>query len=540
MFNVINHDKYFLPYQQKFIHDESPIIFVAKSRRVGITYATQFKSVLWCLKDGAKGKKEKKVHFSSADFSATLEFIEGCAHWLKMFNQVFEESYEVIDEKKGITAKVLRLNNGYKIYGHSSNPKNFRSKGGFVILDEFAFHDNQEELWRAAQPSAMVWGYPVIIISSINGKENLFYKFLKKIQNKKLDWSLHFITIHAATAEGLADKILGKTLTEKERQEWLDKLRESCADESVWLQEYCCIALDESTALLSYSSIEAIENHHLEPARTPIEVKSFRLKNKIYLGIDIARKGHMTIIWGLEKVGDRFITRIFRELHDTKFDDQEKIIKEFLELKAVRRCAIDATGIGAHISENLKTKEKYREFRYKVEPVTFTNGIKEKMAFNLKRKVQDQNIEIPFAHHIREDLHSIRQTVTNSNNIRLDAKEMSMKDESGKNIKRHGDIFWAAALAIEAGDGTEREPVPDIRTGKKRRASKLSKLLDYLRPDKFLSAIRYILSNGDIADAWCSWILKIFKHFLNTTLFIKEWLIFLFWAKHCQNIQISN
>jgi len=482
LINVINQTKYFLPYQQKFIHDESPIIFVAKSRRVGITYAAQFKAVLWCIQDGAKEKKEKKVHFSSADYSATLEFIEGCANWLKMFNQVFEDSWEVIDEKKGVTARVLRLTNGYKIYGHSSNPKNFRSKGGFVILDEFAFHDNQEELWRAAQPSALVWGYPVIIISSINGKENLFYKFLSKIQNKKLDWSLHFITIQAAVKEGLADKILNKKLSQKERQSWLDKLRESCVDESVWLQEYCCIALDESTALLSYDSIEAIENHHLTAAKTPVEVKALRLKNKIYLGIDIARKGHMTVIWGAEKVGNRFITRIFRELHDTKFDDQEKIIKEFLELKAVRRCAIDATGIGSHISENLKTKEIYREFRYKVEPVTFTNSIKEKMAFNLKRKVQDQDLEIPYSHYIREDLHSVRQIVTNSNNIRLDAKEVSMNDASGKNIKRHGDIFWAAALAIEAGDGTESEPIPDLRSGKRRKIYKFADRLDYIRP----------------------------------------------------------
>lgn len=520
MYNVINPEKYFLPYQRDFIRDDSPIIFVAKSRRVGITYAAQFKAVLWCLTDGAKGKKEKKVHFSSADFSATLEFIEGCASWLRMFNQIFTDEWEVIDEKKGITARVLRLTNGYKIYGHSSNPKNFRSKGGFVILDEFAFHDNQEQLWKAAQPSAMVWGYPVVIISTLNGKENLYYKFYEKIQKKKLKWKLHFITIQKAVEQGLADKILGKPLTDPEREEWLEALRESCADESVWLQEYCCIALDESTALLSYDLIESVENHYLTIAETPEQLRALKLRNKLFIGIDIARSGHMTAIWGVEKQGERFVTRLFRELHDMKFDDQETIIREFLEMEEVRRCAIDATGIGAHIAENLKTKKEYREFRYKVEAVTFTNAIKEKIAFNLKRKCQDSFVEIPFSYSIREDLHSVRQTVTTTNNIRLDARELTMKDETGKAVKRHGDIFWALALAIEAGDDTVSEPVPDVRSGAQRNAYRVARDYDYIRPDMmqsliFLSLLTNQLFQPEIRLIWRLLIQRIFKQVLN-------------------------
>ena len=42
---------FFLPYQQRWIDDESPLKLYEKSRRIGITYATAFRCVLKCLRE---------------------------------------------------------------------------------------------------------------------------------------------------------------------------------------------------------------------------------------------------------------------------------------------------------------------------------------------------------------------------------------------------------------------------------------------------------------------------------------------------------
>ena len=80
--------------------------------------------------------------------------------------------------------------------------------------------------------------------------------------------------------------------------------------------------------------------------------------------------------------------------------------------------------------------------KYRVEAITFTNKVKEELAYNLRTNFEDKTIYIPSAHIIREDLHSVRRVITASNNIRFDA-------ESDENIG-HADRFWALALALYA------------------------------------------------------------------------------------------
>jgi phage FluMu gp28-like protein len=121
-------------------------------------------------------------------------------------------SEEIIDPEKDITAMSAHFKNGSKIHALTSNPRRFRSKGGKIVLDEFAFHDDQEELWRAARP-AITWGFPLRIISTYNGKNNKYFQFVQDVKQGKLNWSLHTVPITLAVEEGLADKIVCRTLT---------------------------------------------------------------------------------------------------------------------------------------------------------------------------------------------------------------------------------------------------------------------------------------------------------------------------------------
>jgi len=243
-----------MPYQIDYLNDKSRYKIIEKSRRIGATYMQSYEDVEDCV-----NTSNYKVYFSSADDSAALEYIDYCRTWCEIYEITAEYvGEEVIDPINDVTAYIVKFKNGSKIYALSSNPRRFRSKGGKVILDEFAWHEDQRKMWNAARPS-ITWGFPIRILSTYNGKGNLYHEFVDKVKKGELNWSLHSIPIERAVNDGLVDRILKKKANEKERQEWMEEERRNCADETVWLQEYCCIPVDESTAFLPYDLIGTCE-----------------------------------------------------------------------------------------------------------------------------------------------------------------------------------------------------------------------------------------------------------------------------------------
>lgn len=422
--------KYFLPYQQRWLRDKSKIKISEKSRRIGMTYVQSYEDVEDCV-----AKRIPSVWFSSADESAAREYIYYCAKWAKVFNAIAENLGEiVIDEKKDIKAFVLQFQNGTRIHAMSSNPKGFRSKGGKVVLDEFAFHADAGELWKAARP-CITWGYPLRILSTHNGKNCKYYKFVEDTKKGKLKWSLHTTTIYTAVQEGLADRITGRELTEKERQEWLDNERASAGDESTWLEEYCCEPVDEQTAFLTYDLISSCETDNILKSLEETE-------GDLYVGFDVARRGHLSVITVLEKLGSVKYLRKIIEMKNVVFQHQKQALYEILQHQKMRRCCIDSTGLAIQLTE-----EAQKAFgRFKVEAITFTSGIKEEMAYNLYTAFEDKNMRIPSEQKLREDLHSIRKTVTTSGNIRFDV--------DSSETDAHADRFWSLALANHAATNT--------------------------------------------------------------------------------------
>ena len=337
-------DNYFMPYQQRWLDDKSKVKIWEKSRRIGATYVQSYEDVRDCV-----NRKVPAVWFSSADESAAKEYIDYCEQWVKVFHMSAKRLGEVIiDNDKDIKALVIEFKNGTKIHALSSNPKGFRSKGGKVVLDEFAFHNNPEELWKAARP-CVTWGYPLRILSTHNGQNCLYYKFLDQVQKGKLNWSHHKTPIQLAVAEGLVDRIYQRDTTEQERQDWMKNEKDNCFDEYTWLQEYCCVAVDEASAFLPYDLISRCE---LDDVLKPIS----EIKNDIYVGMDIGRKKDLTVIWVLEQMENIFYTRSVIELHKMPFHKQEEILSEVLSCKKFRRCCPDSTGIGMQLSENAQIK----------------------------------------------------------------------------------------------------------------------------------------------------------------------------------------
>ena len=422
---------YLFPYQKAWLQDKSRYKIWEKSRRIGATYVQSLEDVKDCLE-----QPNLPVWFSSADESAAHEYIEYCANWALMFNAVASAiATEVIDEKQGINAYSIRFKNGSRIHAMSSNPKGFRSKGGKVVLDEFAWHKDQQALWTAARP-VITWGHNLRILSTHNGKQSLFYRFLQDVDKGILPWSKHRVSIQDAVNQGLADRITGQKLNTKERRDWLEQLRRECHTEEAWLQEYCCEPIDESSAFLTLEMILACER-----PETEIILPTSELRSNIYIGFDVARRKDLSVIYIAELLGETLITRNIVVLKNISFSKQKELLFNLLRHSLVRRCCIDASGLGMNLAEDAQAMYG----RYKVEAVTFTGPVKEELATDLRIRFEDRSILVPANEDLRNDLHSIKRVTTTAGNVRYD---VSQTETDG-----HADRFWALALCCHAAKG---------------------------------------------------------------------------------------
>ena len=466
---------YFLKYQQDYLNDPSRLKTVLKSRRIGFTYVQAYEDV----RDAAKTKTAggMDVWFSSADLSAAREYILYCKDWARLLNIAAKDLDEVVlDEEKDLKAFVIEFASGFRINALSSNPKAFRSKGGKVVLDEFAFHSDAKELMRAASPS-ITWGYPLRILSTENGINTLFHKKVEEAKAPNSKTSLHVVTLMDAIEDGLVGRIYDMPddqATEEQIEEFIATCRETAGDEDTFQQEYMCNALDGKNSYIPYGLIYANEDESLKP---PVLVFGEQAKksyqgnllathvneirpedylpalspalqietsaNSWYLGVDIGRKNDLSVFWLDELIGDVFWTRLVLELHQVKFRHQYAWLKYLLTLKhteadkernLVARSCLDSTGIGMQLAEDAQD-----EFgSYRVEAVHFTAQIKEDMAILLKRKFEDKALRNPAIESVRKDFNKIKREVTQAGNIRFYGE----RDEAG-----HSDRFWAKALA---------------------------------------------------------------------------------------------
>ena len=147
------------------------------------------------------------------------------------------------------------------------------------------------------------------------------------------------------------------------------------------------------------------------------------------------------------------------ELANAPFALQFERLCELLSLPMLRRCCIDAGGLGMQLAE--QAVEKFGVHR--VEPITFTPALKSQLAIALRIAVEGRTISIPADERIRNDWHSVERTVSESGRFRLSAPRREGS---------HADRFWAAALALHAADaaaGTIEhltvKPIQFARTG---------------------------------------------------------------------------
>jgi len=459
----------FLPYQLAWINDAAPRKLGDKSRRTGWTYSEAYDCVSKRFRKTAR--RDMDYWFSSADESAAQEYIEYCRFFAKdLFGVVADQFTDQIEDpetKRVATAFCVRTPGGKKIVAMSSNPRRFRSKGGDVCLDEYAFHDDPRGMYTAASP-VTTWGGDLRVFSTHNGETCEFNKFVQKCRkviavlcggsvpeplanphipfetmqataramNIAPIFSYHRVTIVDAIEQGIVELINDTRGTTWTREAFLADCREKSLDSDAFAQEYMCVPSADATAWLSFALIESCESADC-PAIDAALPADFKLEaGSIYVGIDVGRKKDLTVVWILQRVGDVLWTRRVVRLAKMTLPSQVEAIAFMLRPLRPAAALVDQTGIGLGLCEGLALKLGG------VQGVTFTGPAKQAIAVDIKGAFEDRGVRIPTNDgSLRDSLHKVRKTVTATGLIRFEAD----RDDAG-----HADEFWGLGLAVHA------------------------------------------------------------------------------------------
>ena len=429
-------DAIFLPYQAKWIMDESRLKLGEKSRQIGFTWCTAYAVNERASMQGARYDE----WVSSRDEAAARLFIEDCKFWANIQNLAAKDLGEVlIDAKTRATSQTLEFASGRRVNSMSSNPDAQAGKRGSRVLDEYALHQDQRKMWAIAYPG-ITWGGVLEAFSTHRGSHSFFNQLVREARfggnPKKI--SLHRVTLQDALEQGFLFKLQQALPADAEQQDmdeaaYFDFIKHGAADEESFDQEYMCIPADDDAKFLEYGLITACEYSGGTVWQRGLEGP---FQGRLFCGVDIGRKKDLTVLWVVEQLGDVFYTRHVETMEKMRKSAQEAILWPWFEI--CDRICIDATGLGIGWVDD--AQDKFGEAR--VEGVNFTGPVKEALVYPLKGAMEDRMVRIPEDPVIRADLRKVQKTTTAAGNIRFVAES----DNAG-----HADRFWALALALHAG-----------------------------------------------------------------------------------------
>ena len=399
-----------LPYQREWVLDQSRFKIWLKSRQIGGSLAAAFEVVADAIASGSDW-----IILSAGERQA-LEFMEK----VHRVAQIFADA---IEQKTGnpyqpeTKASQIRFPNNARILALPANSSTARGYSANLVLDEFAFHENPEDIWRAVYPiitNPLRGQLKLRVISTPAGMNNKFYE----LWNEGSDFKRHKTSVYDAVEQGLGLDI--------------DELKTNLADPDGWAQEFECAFMEHAAQVFPIELIRTVE----DPAASfgPYET---RTPNPLFVGIDIGRRKDLTVAWTLERVDGVLWTREILVLENTPFPEQEAILAE--RVARARYIAIDSTGMGGPISEHLAK----RLGDYKLDAVNFTNDRKRELFSRAKKAFQSQTVRIPNHPKLRDDLASIQRIVTPQGLVKF----IAARTKDG-----HADRATALALAMHAAE----------------------------------------------------------------------------------------
>lgn len=435
---------HFLPYQRKWIEDQSRFKIGMFTRRGGKTFGSCGEIVDDCIKAEIDRRKVRWTILSRSENTAKEALEDALKPMTRAYYAVLSglsrqgrpefvqdefhvpaHAREVRQGDEIVTIDVpearyktqeVHFPGGSRVVALSASPDAARGFGGNLLLDEFAFHADSRRIWGSAYPVAARGEHKIRVISTPNGKGNKFYELMTTEGN---GWAKHHVDIFEAVRQGLDVDI--------------EELRKGMADPDAWAQEFELAWLDEASSWLDYDLIASCESN-------TAGIPELYMGGHCFVGVDIAARNDLFVIWVLELVGEVLMTREIIARKRISFAEQDALLDEVMRRYDVVRVAMDQTGMGEKPVED--AKRRYGEYR--VDGVLFSAASKLDMATTLKEGMQDRKVRIPAGDpELRADLHSIKSQVGITGIRRLVADG----DSDG-----HADRFWAGALAVSAAD----------------------------------------------------------------------------------------
>lgn len=444
-----------LPFQKKWIADSATFKIAEKGRQLGFTWIEALWSVLRRL--------ETRIdhYFVSADEEQAKQFIRDCLFWCETLNKVASVTHStaLIDTGK---AQVSRLTfpNGSQILSLSSNPKAIRGKRGDVTLDEFAFHDNADEMYRAAE-ACRRWGDgkesgQIHILSTHNGPATLYFKIVDQARKGENDFVLHRVTLLDAVAEGLADRVPGNHQKQfcpgsARNQSFITTQRRACSNEEHYKQEHLCEPLSAS-ALVSPYRYDLCKQGALF-AETFDDSRKY---GELFCGVDVGRSHDLTAIWVIERgyldpakfpdVLDEhrgvYRTVSLTVLRNEDIPHQYRTLRRILLHPSMSKCCIDMGMVGRALSDMAVD-----EFGWLVEPTAMGRPMKEESAERVKQFIEQKRVGVPADNRVRDDICSMRRVIVSNREGHVGSLSYE-----GSTRDSHCDRFWALALALHAAE----------------------------------------------------------------------------------------
>jgi len=343
----------------------------------------------------------------------------------------------------------------------AANPRTARGFSGDLILDEFAFHENSNAIWEAAEP--ILSANPQFlcrIASTGNGKHNMFYRMCagEGPVNGQFFFSTGGFRVSRVTRTGAWE--MGVPVFDANTRQPIPPAdaRAQALDKRAYDQNYECQFNDENMCLLTHELIQQAErpglaiDHQAWSAATLDRLR--RAEGPLHAGQDVGRHRDLSVIAIVEKTGAQRRLLALLRMAGLRLPRQQEQLAPLFALPRFRGISIDMTGLGLGLVEYAQEKwrTRVRGINFsRTEPINDhlraegraveTARVTENLATDLLAHFEHRTLtlEVQLDAEALEDLRKPERLVSPGGRVSIAAT----RTEAG-----HADHFWALALAL--------------------------------------------------------------------------------------------
>ena len=392
------------PYQKEYIADDSRFSIWIASRQIGKSFGASFKLVLKAL----SGRNQIVM---STSVRNARRIIKTCKKALAISELILGQPIRLdVDNKDELV-----FANGRSILSIASNPSTAVGDSGDLTIDEASRFKNSDEIMDAVMPF-ITRGYSLSLISTPLGKRGMFWRYYQKATQEGGNWKLFQHTVHDAVAQGCPIDV---------------ELLKQEMDEISFRQNYLCEFIDDVSSYFGYELI--LKSTNVDLSNYSIE-DLLKCNGHLIAGYDPGKMVDSGVFTILERTHQKGKIRVLhiKEFKKVDYSEQIAYLIQYTQAVKIPRVFVDATGVGVKIVEDLK-----RVLGSIIQPITYTNSVKEQLITDLKLAMERDQIEIPDSARLIDQLHGIQREITNAGNVRY-----------GHDSSRHDDIVLAICNAL--------------------------------------------------------------------------------------------